>query len=79
MQFDPHVLDQRQVLDGQFAEHTAMVRSLFVEVKVGGRGLLRSILSQIFNAQGLLFRQIQHLPACRTLEEHALSEFDEVR
>ena len=26
LQFDPHVLDQRQVLHGQFAEHAAMVR-----------------------------------------------------
>ena len=34
VQLDAHVLDERQVLDGQFAEHTAMVRYVCGRVKV---------------------------------------------
>ena len=33
VQFDPHVFDQGEVLDGQFAQHAGMVRRLTGRVK----------------------------------------------
>jgi hypothetical protein len=33
LQFDPHILDQGKVLNGQFAEHTSMVREYTQSVK----------------------------------------------